>query len=74
MTREKGIQMVKKHDHILSNDLDHWLNYVNMKKIDFFKIGDKFRIKKKKCGLLKKINGTKKYLGRDILLWRCLFK
>lgn len=46
MTREKGIQMVKKHDHILSNDLDHWLNYVNMKKIDFFKIGDKFRSKK----------------------------
>ena len=46
MTREKGIQMVKKHDHILSNDLDHWLNYVNMKKIDFFRIGDKFRSNK----------------------------
>lgn len=46
MTRNQGINKVKKHDHILSDDLDHWLNYVGMKKIDFFKTADKFRSNK----------------------------
>ena len=46
MTRNQGIKKVKKHDHILSDDLDHWLNYVDMKKIDFLKTADKFRSNK----------------------------
>ena len=43
MTRKKGIEMVKKHDHILSKDLFHWLKYVNMNELDFHKTADKFR-------------------------------
>ena len=71
MTREKGIQMVK-HDHILSNDLDHWLNYVNMKKIDFFKIGDKFR--SKKVWFIKKNKWYKENIWGGYPLMGCLFK
>lgn len=43
MTRKKGIEMVKKHDHILSKDLYHWLKYVDMSELDFHKTADKFR-------------------------------
>ena len=46
MTREEGIKLVKKHDHIIPSDLDYWLKYVNMKKEDFFKIADTFRSNK----------------------------
>jgi N-acetyl sugar amidotransferase len=46
MTRKEGIKKVKKHDHILSKDLYHWLDYVNMKEIDFHKTADKFRSNK----------------------------
>ena len=30
MTREEGIEKVKKHDHIKSKDLYRWLKYVDM--------------------------------------------
>ena len=43
MTREEGIKMVKKYDHIRSNDTDHWLNYVGMDSNEFIKIADSFR-------------------------------
>jgi N-acetyl sugar amidotransferase len=43
MTREEGIKLVKKYDHIVSDDLEHWLNYVNMKKEEFWNIANKFR-------------------------------
>ena len=43
MTREEGIEMVKKYDHVRSKDTDHWLNYVGMKPDDFIKIADSFR-------------------------------
>ena len=43
MTRDEGIEMVKKYDHIISSDLHYWLNYVNMKEDEFWKIADTFR-------------------------------
>jgi len=43
MTRDEAIDMVKKYDHIISDDLYHWLNYVDMIEEDFWKIADKFR-------------------------------
>ena len=43
MTREEGINKVKQYDHVISSDLDHWLNYVEMSKDEFWSIADKFR-------------------------------
>ena len=43
MTREQGIEMVKKHDHVVSDDLYYWLNYVGMEEEEFWKIADTFR-------------------------------
>ena len=43
MSRNEGIAMVKKYDHIVSSDLHHWLNYVNMKEEEFWEIADSFR-------------------------------
>ena len=43
MTRDEGIEMVKKYDHIVSSDLYHWLAYVNMSEEEFWSTADKFR-------------------------------
>jgi N-acetyl sugar amidotransferase len=43
MTREVGIEMVRKYDHVVSSDLNYWLNYVNMTETEFWKIADSFR-------------------------------
>ena len=43
MTREKGIEMVKKYDHVKPSDLKRWLEYVNMKEEEFDRIADTFR-------------------------------
>jgi N-acetyl sugar amidotransferase len=43
ISRKKGVSLVKKYDHIISKDLYHWLNYVNMKESTFWKIADTFR-------------------------------
>src|SRR3989338_709342 len=43
LTRQQGIEMVKKYDHIVSSDLNHWLNYVAMREEEFWKIADTFR-------------------------------
>jgi len=43
MSRDEGIKLVKKHDHIVSKDLFYWLDYVEMKEEEFWKIADKFR-------------------------------
>jgi len=43
MTRDEGIEMVKKYDHVRSKDTDTWLNYVGMNNSDFIKISDSFR-------------------------------
>ena len=55
--------MVKKYDHIVSDDLYHWLDYVSMKEEEFWKIADTFRQKnvwkKSKGKWIKKIFGMK---------------
>ena len=43
MTREKGIEMVRKYDHVKSKDIYHWLKYVNKNEVWFDKIADTFR-------------------------------
>ncbi len=43
MTREEGIEMVKKYDHIRPSDLYHWLDYVGKDEKWFDKIADSFR-------------------------------
>ena len=43
INREKGVELVKKYDHVVSKDLDFWLDYVGMKKELFWKTADKFR-------------------------------
>ena len=43
MKRDKAVHLVKKHDHIVSSDLKHWLNYVQMSEDEFWSIADTFR-------------------------------
>jgi N-acetyl sugar amidotransferase len=43
MTRDEGIEMVKKYDHVVSSDLYYWLDYVDMKEDEFWQIADTFR-------------------------------
>lgn len=43
MTREEGIKMVKKYDHVIPKDLYYWLEYVDMKEEKFWEIADTFR-------------------------------
>jgi N-acetyl sugar amidotransferase len=43
MSREEGIEMVRKYDHVVSSDLYYWLDYVNMSKDEFWAIADTFR-------------------------------
>ena len=43
MTRKKGVELVKKYDHVISDDLYHWLDYVKMKEKEFWQIADTFR-------------------------------
>ncbi len=43
MTREQGIEMVRKHDHVISKDLYHWLDYVGMSEDEFWATADGFR-------------------------------
>jgi N-acetyl sugar amidotransferase len=43
MSREEGIQMVKKYDAVISSDLYYWLDYVDMSEQEFWEIADTFR-------------------------------
>jgi N-acetyl sugar amidotransferase len=43
MTREVAIEMVKKYDHVVSDDLDYWLDYVGMSAEEFWVTADSFR-------------------------------
>ena len=44
MTREEGIRMVQKYDHVKPRmDLERWLNYVGMAEEEFDAIADTFR-------------------------------
>jgi len=43
MTREEGINMVKKYDHVVSSDLYYWLDYVDLAEKEFWQTADTFR-------------------------------
>ena len=43
MTREQGVEMVKKYDHVVSSDLQYWLDYVDMSEQEFWRVADSFR-------------------------------
>lgn len=43
MTREEGVEMVRKYDHVKPSDLKRWLDYVNMTEEEFDVIADGFR-------------------------------
>ena len=43
MTREEGVKMVLKYDHVVSSDLNFWLNYVDKTEDYFWETADKFR-------------------------------
>ncbi|WP_199724744.1 N-acetyl sugar amidotransferase [Noviherbaspirillum saxi] len=43
MDRARGIEMVRKHDHVVSQDLYYWLNYVSMSEDEFWATADRFR-------------------------------
>ena len=43
MTREQGIEMVKKYDHVKPSDLKRWLEYVGMSEEEFDRVCDTFR-------------------------------
>jgi hypothetical protein len=43
MTRKQGIEMVRKYDHVVSDDLYYWLEYVDMEEEEFWMTADTFR-------------------------------
>ena len=43
MSRLDGIEIVRKYDHVISSDLYHWLEYVEMNEEEFWKTADTFR-------------------------------
>jgi imidazoleglycerol phosphate synthase cyclase subunit len=43
MTRDQGIELVRKMDHVKSRDLARWLDYVGMTEDEFDRIADTFR-------------------------------
>ena len=43
ISREEGVEYVKNLDHVVSDDLFEWLEYVNMNKDEFWTIADSFR-------------------------------
>ena len=43
MSRQQGIEMVLKYDHVKPSDLQRWLNYVGMSEHEFDITADKFR-------------------------------
>ncbi len=43
MSREDGIKMVRKYDHVVSSDLYYWLDYVEMSEDEFWRTADTFR-------------------------------
>ena len=43
MSRDEGVKIIKKMDHIKSNDLERWLTYVEMSEQEFDEIADSFR-------------------------------
>jgi N-acetyl sugar amidotransferase len=43
ISREEGVELVRKHDAVVSSDLNYWCNYVSMSVDEFWAIADTFR-------------------------------
>lgn len=43
LNRERAIELVREYDHVVSSDLDYWLNYVGYTADFFWKVSDTFR-------------------------------
>jgi imidazoleglycerol phosphate synthase cyclase subunit len=43
MTREQGLELVRRMDHVKSSDLKRWLEYVGMTEDEFDRVADTFR-------------------------------
>jgi N-acetyl sugar amidotransferase len=43
MSRDQAVEMVRIHDHVISDDLYHWLDYVEMTESEFWNVADTFR-------------------------------
>jgi N-acetyl sugar amidotransferase len=43
LTRQQGIDMVRRHDHVVPDDLYYWLDYVEMSEVEFWATADSFR-------------------------------
>ena len=43
MTRQEGIMMVKKYDHVIPGDIPRWLKYTGWTREQFFREADRFR-------------------------------
>lgn len=46
MSRDEGIEMVRKYDHVVSKDLYYWLDYVGIREDEFWRVADGFRDKR----------------------------
>lgn len=59
ISRDEGIKLVLKYDHVTPSDLDDWCSYVDMRREEFYFHADKFRDPKvwsKKDGYWSKID------------------
>lgn len=43
ISRDEGIRLIKKYDHVKPNDLYRWLEYTGMSEVEFDSIADTFR-------------------------------
>ncbi|MGE3341978.1 MAG: N-acetyl sugar amidotransferase [Vicinamibacterales bacterium] len=43
MDRPTAVEMVRKYDHVVSSDLEYWLNYVDLTEEEFWATADTFR-------------------------------
>ena len=43
LSREEGVELVKKYDHVVSSDLEYWLNYVGISEKEFWEVANSFR-------------------------------
>ena len=43
ISRDEGVKLVLKYDHVVSKDLYYWLDYVSMSEDEFWNIADTFR-------------------------------
>ena len=43
LSRNEGIELVRKHDHVVSRDLAYWLDYVGLEESEFWRVANGFR-------------------------------